>query len=110
MKIGQWRESILIQKNYITKDKIGNQKNVWEDYYSCHAYVNKLSGREYWEAAQVKQEASLYFIVRFCRELESIDSTLYRIVFKGEVYNITFVDFMQYQKKTIKLRAEKGKR
>ena len=110
MKIGQWRERILIQKNNITKDKTGNQKNVWVDYYSCHAYVNNLSGREYWEAAQVNQEASLYFIVRYCRELESMDSTLYRIMFKGEVYNITFVDFMQYQMKTIKLRAEKGKR
>lgn len=110
MKIGQWRERILIQKNNITKDKTGNQKNVWVDYYSCYAYVNNLSGREYWEAAQVNQETSLYFIVRYCRELESMDSTLYRIVFKGEVYNITFVDCMQYQKKTIKLRAEKVKR
>jgi len=34
MKIGQWRESILIQKNNITKDKTVNQKNVWVDYYS----------------------------------------------------------------------------
>lgn len=61
-------------------------------------------------AAQVNQEASLYFIVRYCRELENMDSTLYRIVFREEIYNITFVDFMQYQRKTIKLRAEKVKR
>lgn len=110
MKIGQWRERILIQKNGIEVDKAGNQKNKWTDYYSCQAYVNNLSGKEYWEAAQVNQEASLYFIVRYCRELKHMDSTQYRIVFRGELYNITFVDFMQYQNKTLKLRAEKVKR
>lgn len=110
MKIGQWRERILIQKNGIEVDKAGNQKNIWTDYYSCQAYVNNLSGKEYWEAAQVNQEASLYFIVRYCSELKQMDSTQYRIVFRRELYNITFVDFMQYQNKTLKLRAEKVKR
>lgn len=110
MKIGQWRERILIQKNMVIKDKTGNQKNIWEDYYTCYAYVNNLSGKEYWEAAQVNQEASLYFIVRYCKELKALDSTLYRIVFGEMIYNITFVDFMRYQKKTIKLRAERVKR
>lgn len=65
MKIGQWRERILIQKNMVIKDKTRNQKNIWEDYYICYAYVNNLSGKEYWEAAQVNQEASLYFVVRY---------------------------------------------
>ncbi len=110
MKIGQWRERILIQKNMVIKDKTGNQKNIWEDYYTCCAYVNNLSGKEYWEAAQLNQEASLYFIVRYCKELKAVNSILYRIIFGETIYNIMFVDFMQYQKKTIKIRAERVKR
>lgn len=106
MKIGEWRNRIMIQRNSFTKDEVGNQKNIWTNYYSCWAYINNLSGREYWEAAQVNQETSLYFIVRYCSELKTMDSTLYRIVFQDEIYNITFVDFMQYKNKFLKLRAE----
>ena len=110
MKIGQWRQRIVIQQNHMVRDKAGNQRNEWADYYSCWAYANNLSGKEYWEAAQVNQEASLFFIVRYCKELKDLDSTKYRILFRGEIYNITFVDFMQYQNRTVKLRAEKVKR
>lgn len=94
----------------MVRDKAGNQRNEWADYYSCWAYANNLSGKEYWEAAQVNQEASLFFIVRYCEVLKDLDSTKYRILFRGEIYNITFVDFMQYQNRTVKLRAEKVKR
>ena len=110
MKIGQWRQRSVIQQNRMVSDKDGNQRNEWADYYSCWAYANHLSGKEYWEAAQVNREASLFFIVRYCKELKDLDSTKYRILFRGGIYNITFVDFMQYQNKTVKLRAEKVKR
>lgn len=110
MKIGQWRQRIVIQKNQMTRDKNGNQRNEWADYFTCWAYVNNLSGKEYWEAAQVNQQESLFFLVRYCRELRSMDSTKYRIIFHSEIYNIILVDFMQYQNRTIKLRAEKVKR
>ncbi|MEY8354918.1 phage head closure protein [Lachnospiraceae bacterium 54-53] len=110
MRIGQWRQRIIIQQNQMVKDKDGNQRNEWTDYFSCWAYANNLSGKEYWEAVQVNQEATLFFLVRYCEELKNLDSTKYRILFRGEIYNITFVDFMQYRNKTIKLRAGKVKR
>ena len=110
MKIGQWRQRIIIQKNQMMRDKDGNQRNEWTDYFTCWAYVNNLSGKEYWEAAQVNQQESLFFLVRYCKELREMDSSKYRIVFRGAIYNIILVDFMQYQNKTIKLRAEKVKR
>ena len=92
------------------KDKDGNQRNEWEDYFTCWAYANNLSGKEYWEAAQVNQEESLFFLVRYCKELKDLDSTKYRILFRGDIYNITLVDFIQFQNKVIKLRAERVKR
>ena len=110
MRIGQWRQRVVIQKNQMRKDKDGNQRNEWEDYFTCWAYANNLSGKEYWEAAQVNQEESLFFLVRYCKELKDLDSTKYRILFRGDIYNITLVDFMQFQNKVIKLRAERVKR
>ena len=56
MRIGQWRQRIVIQQNRMRKDKDGNQRNEWEDYFTCWAYANNLSGKEYWEAAQVNRE------------------------------------------------------
>ena len=110
MRIGQWRQRIVIQQNRMRKDKDGNQRNEWEDYFTCWAYANNLSGKEYWEAAQVNQEESLFFLVRYCKELKDLDSTKYRILFRGDIYNITLVDFIQFQNKVIKLRAERVKR
>lgn len=110
MKIGQWRQRIVIQQNRMTIDQDGNQRNEWTDYYSCWAYANNLSGKEYWEAAQVNQQESLFFLVRYCTELKELDSMKHRILFRGDIYNITLVDFVQFQNKVIKLRAEKVKR
>lgn len=110
MRIGQWRQRIVIQKNRMKKDKDGNQRNEWEDYFTCWAYANNLSGKEYWEAAQVNRVESLFFLVRYCKELKDLESTKYRILFRGDIYNITLVDFMQFQNKVIKLRAERVKR
>ncbi|MCQ4833651.1 phage head closure protein [[Clostridium] symbiosum] len=110
MRIGQWRQRIVIQQNRMKKDKDGNQRNEWEDYFTCWAYANNLSGKEYWEAAQVNREEALFFLVRYCSELEGLDSTKYRILFRGDIYNITLVDFVQFQNKVIKLRAERVKR
>ena len=110
MRIGQWQQRIVIQKNRMKKDKDENQRNEWEDYFTCWAYANNLSGKEYWEAAQVNQEESLFFLVRYCKKLKDLDSTKYRILFRGDIYNITLVDFIQFQNKFIKLRAERVKR
>lgn len=110
MKIGQWRQRIVIQQNRMAMDQDGNQRNEWTDYFTCWAYANNLSGKEYWEAAQVNQQESLFFLVRYSSELKELDSTKYRILFRGDIYNITLVDFVQFQNKVIKLRAEKVKR
>lgn len=42
--------------------------------------------------------------------MKDLDSTKYRILFRGDIYNITLVDFMQFQNKVIKLRAERVNR
>ena len=81
-----------------------------QDYYTCHAYVNNLSGKEYWEAAQLNAEKEVFFLIRYCSEAAAIDTEHFRIIFREQIYNITFIDNVKYQNKTIKLRAALEKR
>ena len=67
--------------------------------------MNNLSGKEYWEAAQVNAQKDVFFLIRYCSEVAEMDTEHYRIVFRGQVYNITFLDNVKYQNRTVKLRA-----
>lgn len=110
MVISDMRERILIQKNSCSKDKNGNHIQEWKDFYSCAAYANNLSGSEYWAATQVNSQMDMYFVVRYCSELKDISTENYRIIFKGEPYNITFIDNVQYSNKTLKISVSKAVR
>ena len=104
------RERILIQKSVAEKDKNGNHILKWSDFYNCAAYANNLSGEEYWAAAQVNAQTDMYFVVRYCSELKALDTDHYRIIFRDEIYNITFIDNFQYTNKTLKIRVKKAVR
>lgn len=77
------RDRITIQKSSVKTDKIGNHAAVWEDVYSCAAYANNLSGKEYWAAKQLNAQSELDFIIRYCSEVAALDSEHYRIRFRG---------------------------
>lgn len=108
--LGEWKGRITIQKSTLGNDSTGNHVLSWEDYYTCWAYVNNLSGKEYWEAAQVNAQKDIYFIIRYCSEVVAMDTEHYRILFRGQVYNITFLDNVKYQNRTLKIRASLAKR
>lgn len=110
MVLGEWKERITIQKSILENDPVGNHVLVWKDYYTCSAYANNLSGKEYWEAAQVSAQKEIYFYIRYCSEVAEMDTEHYRILFRGQVYDITFLDNVKYQNKTLKLRASLVKR
>lgn len=110
MVLGEWKERITIQKSILGNDSVGNHVLVWKDYYTCSAYANNLSGKEYWEAAQVNAQKEIYFYIRYCSETAEMDTEHYRILFRGQVYDITFLDNVKYQNKTLKLRASLVKR
>ncbi|BFL48186.1 phage head closure protein [Lactonifactor longoviformis] len=108
--LGEWKERIVIQKSRTGTDKAGNHVLFWEDYYFCAACVNNLSGKEYWEAAQVSAQTEVYFLIRYCSEVAAMDTEHYRVLFRGQVYNITFLDNVKYRNKILKLRASLMKR
>ena len=110
MALGEWKERITIQKSTPGTDKAGNHVLSWIDYYTCSAFVNNLSGKEYWEAAQVNAQKEIYFLIRYCSETAGMDTEHYRILFRGQIYNITFLDNVKYQNRILKLRASLEKR
>lgn len=101
---------ITFQKNEVVADGIGNHKNQWADYYSCYATVSGESGSEKNVAANTLYNSDLAFTVRYCKALKDADSTKFHVVFNGELYNITFIDHMNYKNKCLKFRCRKVRR
>ena len=111
MNSGMLRHVVKIQKYERGQDEIGNPKGKWIDYKTVHAYVNGLNGKEYWEAATVHQENTTEFIFRWKPFFNALNSREYRLVFNDNIYNIAFIDNIQYRNKTVKIKAvvEDGK-
>ena len=108
--IERLNERITIQKSTVTTDRYGNHKKTWTDYFTCWAYANTFDQAERESASVTLDERGITFEVRFCSELESVDSVEYRAVFHDEIYNIESVNMTNWQRKTIKLRCRKAER
>ena len=110
MEVSLLNVKITFQKNAVEVDGIGNHKNTWADYYSCHATASGEAGRQTSEAdvaGMVADESDVSFTVRYCRKASVIDSTGYRVVFDGGVYDILAIDHMNYKKKCLKFKCRK---
>lgn len=105
MNAGAYRESVTIEKSGYTEDDIGNQVSSWIEYYRGYAYMNNLSGTEYWEAAQTQAQNTVMFILRYHQLLGAMNTKEYRLLHRGREYNITSIDNVQYKNETIKIRA-----
>ena len=46
MEVSLLNVKITFQKNAVAVDGIGNHKNTWADYYSCHATVSGEAGKQ----------------------------------------------------------------
>ena len=89
----------------IVIQRLNEDSEAWEDLYTLHARVNKSSGSEYLNAGASQSRSTLVFETRYFKDLESIDDSrdLYRIVYRGRLFNITDYDDYQEQHKTVKL-------
>ena len=105
MNAGAYREPVTIEKSGYTEDEIGNQVPVWAEYYRGYAYMNNLSGTEYWEAAQTQAQNTVMFIMRFHPLLSAMNTREDRLMHRGKAYNITSIDNVQYKNETVKIRA-----
>ena len=110
MEIALLNVKVTFQKNSVAADDIGNRRNVWEDYYTCHATVGGEGGNEKAAAGLTVVDSDIAFTIRFCKRAAEVTADGFRILFGGETYNIVAVDHMNYRKKALKFRCEKARR
>ena len=113
MDIAALSERITIQKNTPTVDAVGNHLDGWSNYFSCYATVggeeSSVSG-ETQVAGQTVEDGKTSFTVRWCEETAAITATEYRVVFRGELYDINGINHQSYKKKSLKLMCQKCRR
>ena len=110
MEVGTMRSRITLQKATLSVDEVGNHINAWADYHSCFAVANLVSGKEYAVAGQVQNGDTLQFVIRWCGKLRDLNTTQYRIVFQGDLYNIINVDEVLFRHESLKLIGERVRR
>lgn len=113
MDIAAMNVRITFQKQAVVVDEIGNRSNEWTDYYSCFATISNSSGKTDTEsegAGTTLDELDIGFTVRFCQKTFAVNSTGYRIIWNGDVYNIVKVDYLNMKKQGLKFRCRKVER
>lgn len=110
MDIALLNVKVVFQKSTVVVDAIGNHKNEWTDWYSCHATVSSESPNEDTAAGMVVDNSKMDFTVRWCRNVSEITADKYRVVYDGDIYNILGIDHMNFKKKSVKLKCQKVRR
>lgn len=110
MDVAALRVKIMFQRQEVVTDAIGNHRNVWTDYYACHATVSGEGGTETHVAGLTLEGADIQFTVRYCRAVRSVSSTGFRIIFREEIYNILSVDHLNFKNHALKFKCEKARR
>lgn len=108
LNAGDLRHRIKIQRLECVTTPNGFEEEVWTDWKTIWASKNNLSGKEYYSAKTVNEEKTVKFKVRYQKDLEVLESTRYRIVHDGKIYNITFIDNFMYQNKWLVIKTLEG--
>lgn len=101
--VSNMRERILITRQQVRTDPLGNHKNVQVPYCRRWAYANRVSGGEEESGHVIREEESLYFVIRFDSETCHITSTGFQIEFRGKTYDITSVDNYKFRNESLTL-------
>jgi SPP1 family predicted phage head-tail adaptor len=107
MNIAFLSEQILLQKVSITSDEIGNRISSWQDYFACCATVSAVSPKEEAVAGVIWDESAIDFTVRWCTEIDPLNSKEYRVIFRDQIYSIEGIDHMNYKKKAVKFHCRR---
>ena len=77
---------ILIQKL--------NDSEEFDDFYSCHANINKANGNEYFNQGITVSKSTLNFKIRYTEIIKDImyETTNYRIIYDARIFDIINVD------------------
>lgn len=105
MDSGIYAHRITIEKLSHDYDSLGNPVEEWKIYKRTYAYMNGLSGKEYWEAATLNAENTVDFVCRWKKFFDDMDTKNYRIVWRGKSFDIKTIDNVQFRNENVKIRA-----
>ncbi len=107
MNISGLRVRITIQKNQTIVDQYKNHTSAWTDYYACWAtaMASRKSAEETQEAGYTQEAGRLDITVRWSSETAAVNSSQYRIILGGRIYNILGIDEMGFHHKSRKFHA-----
>ena len=108
MNISGLQVRITIQKNETVVDKYGNHKSTWTDFFTCwaSAVTSGLSASEKESAGHTTEANKLDITVRYSTETAAINSTQYRVLLAGRIYNILSIDEMGFKHNSRKLHTQ----
>lgn len=110
MEISMLNIRIMIQKNALTVDEIGNHINGWTDYFGTAATIGGETGMEKETAGQTVVNTDCSFTVRWCSETAAVTETGFRIIWNDEIYNIVRISHQNNKHKSLKFWCEKVRR
>lgn len=110
MNVALLNTCISFERNTAQTDAVGNHTNTWEDYYTCFATVGGERGTEHEETGVTVPDGTASFTVRYCALSAAVTTDDYRIVWRGDIYNITHIDHQNNKRKSLKFWAKKARR
>lgn len=93
---------------FIKFQKLDAEQEIWLDYYTCLAEINKSSGKEYFNAKTNITSNTYNFKVRYISKLEDtiFNTSQYRILYRDKIFNIKNVDDKQEKRLKLTFVAE----
>lgn len=107
MKVSLLNERIQLLCLTVTKDDIGNHISEWQEVFSCYATISSEAPKETIGTAVIWDSSKIDFTIRYSSEVATIQSTQYRVFFKGDMYEVVGVDHMNYKHQCLKLHCQK---
>ena len=116
MQISAMTEKIEIQRLSSTIDERGNPLTTWTTEYTCRAEISSTNNTdiyvrhdsksrsygyddpEYYAARLELHEIKIKFIIRYTKHLANIDTTKYRLVWNGDIFNLLSATNMRAKK------------
>ena len=108
MEIGTLNQRITILEHRTVIDEIGNHTAVWDEAFSCWAKVTLKASAEHTDAGVTKETQTLEFLIRQNQHwMPSVTGN--RILFQGNIYDITGITPDYLHKDYLKITAEARK-
>lgn len=104
---GRMRYKLTIQELTVIPDEKEEQIETWNDMLTVHCVVSQFTGTEKLQARQEITESDVTFTIRWSKNLSRINEQDFRIVFKGDVYDILFINDPQLAHEKLIISAKK---